>query len=90
METKMEKEPLKAGKKQVRIDYKSPVTLYQFISEGGKISPGRITNLKHSEQRTLRNAVKKARRLSLLPASARAYDDFGYPEQISATPFEID
>ena len=77
-------------KKQVRIDYKSPVTLYPFISEGGKINPSRITNLTHSEQRILRNAVKKARRLSLLPSSARAYDDFGFPEQISATLFEID
>lgn len=86
----MEKKLLKTSKNQVKIDYKSPVTLFQFISEGGKISPGRITNLKHSEQRTLRNAVKKARRLSLLPACARAYDDFGYPEQISAVPFEID
>ena len=86
----MEKKSLKKGKHQVKIDYKSPVTLYQFISEGGKISPGRITNLKHSEQRLLRNAVKKARRLSLLPSCARAYDDFGYPEQISAVPFEID
>ena len=89
MESNTEKPALK-GKKQVKIDYKSPVTLYQFISEGGKISPGRINNLKHSEQRFLRNAVKKARRLSLLPASAGAYDDFGYPEQISAVPFEID
>jgi len=72
------------------IDYKSPVTLYQFISEGGKINPIRLTGLKHSEQRSLRNAVKKARRLSLLPASGKAYDDFSYPEKISATPFEID
>ncbi len=87
----MEQKPSKVkGKKQIKIDYKSPVTLYQYISEGGKISPARITGLKHSEQRTLRNAVKKARRLSLIPSSAGAYDDFGYPEQISATPFEID
>ena len=77
-------------KKQVKIDYKSPVTIYQYISEGGKISPARITGLSHSEQRSLRNAVKKARRLSLIPSCARAYDDFGYPEQISATPFDLD
>ena len=77
-------------KKTVKIDYKSPTTLYPFLSEGGKINPSRITNLRHSEQRILRNAVKKARKLSLLPSCARAYDDFGYPEQISAVPFEID
>ena len=82
-----EKKPFKTA---IRIDYKSPVTLHQFISEGGKINPARITGLMHSEQRALRNAVKKARRLSLIPSSTRAYDDFGYPEQISATPFEID
>ncbi len=88
----MEKSSLKKikNKKSVKLDYKSPVTLYQFISEGGKINPARITLLTHSEQRTLRKAIKKARRLSLLPACARAYDDFGYPEQISASPFEID
>ncbi|MDE0119309.1 MAG: 30S ribosomal protein S18 [Bdellovibrionales bacterium] len=88
----MEKQSLKKvkNKKPVKIDYKSPVTLYQFISEGGKINPARITLLTHSEQRALRKAIKKARRLSLLPACARAYDDFGYPNQISASPFEID
>ena len=79
----------KERKKLVNIEYKSPVTLYPFLSEGGKISPARITGLKHSQQRQLRKAVKKARRLALLPASARSYDDFGYPEQISATPFEV-
>ena len=86
----MEEKSFNNKKKQLKIDYKSPGTLYQFISEGGKISPARITGLKHSEQRKLRNAVKKARRLSLIPSSARAYDDFGFPEQISAVPFETD
>ena len=80
----------KEPNKNIRTDYKSPATLYPFISEGGKINPARLTNLTHGEQRKLRKAVKKARRLSLLPSSARAYDDFGHPEQISAVPFEID
>ncbi len=87
----MEQKPAKLkANRQVTIDYKSPVTLFQFISEGGKINPARITGLTYSEQRCLRNAVKKARRLSLIPSCAQAYDDFGYPEQISSTPFEID
>ena len=91
MERKSFKESFtESDKNQKRIDYKSPVTLYHFISEGGKINPARITLLICSEQRVLRNAVKKARRLSLLPSSAQSYDIFGYPEQISATPFEID
>ncbi len=80
----------KATHRNIKTDYKSPVTLYSFISEGGKINPARLTGLTHGEQRRLRKTVKKARRLSLLPSSARAYDDFGHPEQISATPFEID
>ena len=88
--TLIEEKSLKKEKKNLRIDYKSPMTLCQFISEGGKISPARITNLNHSQQRKLRNAIKKARRLSLVPSSVRAYDDFGWPEQISAVPFEID
>ena len=76
-------------KQKAKIDYKSPMSLYQFISEGGKIHPARMTGLRHSDQRKLRKAVKKARRLSLLPSSARAYDDFGYPEQISPVPFKV-
>ena len=76
--------------RNIKTDYKSPATLYPFLAEGGKINPARLTNLTHGEQRKLRKAVKKARRLSLLPSSARSYDDFGHPEQISAVPFEID
>ena len=76
--------------KNTKTDYKSPATLYPFIAEGGKINPARLTHLTHGEQRKLRKAVKKARRLALLPSSAQAYDDFGHPEQISATPFKID
>ena len=79
-----------SAEKQAKTDYKSPATLYSFIAEGGKIHPARLTGLTHGEQKKLRKAVKKARRLSLIPTSARAYDDFGPPEQISAVPFEID
>ena len=75
---------------RITIDYKCPATLYQFITEGGKISPARMTGLMHSQQRQLRKAIKKARALSLLPSSTTAYDDFGFPAQISAIPFEID
>ena len=79
----------KPGNPRIKIDYKSPVTLYQFITEGGKISPARITGLFYSQQRQLKTAIKKARSLSLLPSSSAAYDNFGFPVQISATPFEI-
>ncbi len=80
----------KESTQHLKIDYKSPVTLYQFISEGGKINPARITGLSHAQQRKLKNAIKKARSLSLLPSSVRSYDEFHFPEQISAVPFEID
>lgn len=77
-------------RRDIKIDYKSPTTLYPFITEGGKITPARITGLSHAQQRQVRNAIKKARNLSLLPSSTRAYDDFNFPEQISASPFDID
>ncbi len=81
---------MKAARRPVKLDYKSPLTLYQFITEGGKIHPARLTGLMHSQQRQLKKAVKKARALSLIPSSTVAYDGFGFPSQISAVPFEID
>ena len=85
--------PLKkerATNHRITIDYKCPATLYPFLTEGGKISPARITGLMYSQQKQLRQAIKKARALSLLPSSATAYDNFGFPAQISAVPFEIE
>ena len=70
-------------------DYKDPVTLGRFISEGGKIVPSRISKLSSHQQRAVTRAVKKARHIALLPIGMPAYDNFGRPEAISPVPFEI-
>ena len=70
-------------------DYKDPLTLYNFITEGGKILPCRITGLSHKRQKILKNAIKKARRLNLLPIGTKAYDSFHRPEPISKKPFSL-
>ena len=49
------------------IDYKDLDTLKQYVSETGKIVPGRITGTKAKSQRQLAPAVKRARYLALLP-----------------------
>ena len=70
-------------------DYKDPLTLYNYITEGGKILPARITSLTYSQQKQLRNAVKKARRLNLLPIGTQAYDNFRRPEVYSRKPLKV-
>ncbi|MGI9549468.1 MAG: 30S ribosomal protein S18 [Bdellovibrionales bacterium] len=77
----------KQSKGEIFFDYKNPIALYDYI-EGGKISPARTTNLRHKEQKQLRNAIKKARNLGLVPISHQAYDNFGRkPELISPKSF---
>ncbi len=91
---------MKEMKKQVRskyrsefpgdfvFDYKDPVTLSRFLSEGGKITPARISKLSLAQQKRVANAVKKARSLALLPTGSDAYDVAERPEPISPKPFE--
>ncbi len=49
------------------ISYKNPDLLLKFVSEGGRILPSRITNVCAKKQRQLKNAIKVARILALLP-----------------------
>ncbi len=49
------------------IDYKDVDKLKSFISETGRIIPGRLTGTKSIDQRQLARAVKRARYLALLP-----------------------
>ncbi len=68
-------------------DYKDPSSLSRYVSEGGKITPARISKLSLNQQKKLAAAVKKARNLALLPQGSISYDDYGYPEMISPKPF---
>lgn len=56
--------------KSLYIDYKSPTMLKRFITERGKIVPSRISGVSAKNQRQLRNAVKRARVLALMPYAA--------------------
>ena len=69
-------------------DYKDPVSLTRFVSDGGKITPARISKLSIAQQKRVASAVKKARSLALLPNGTDAYDHFHRSEPISPVPFE--
>lgn len=49
------------------IDYKDIETLRQFITERGKILPRRITGVSHYYQNMLKQAIKRARHMALIP-----------------------
>ena len=49
------------------IDYKDVNRLKQYITEGGKILPRRMSGVCAMHQRALSNAIKKARIVALLP-----------------------
>ena len=49
-----------------RIDYKDVKMLSRFISEKGKITPSRITNVSSKKQKLLAKAIKRARFLALM------------------------
>jgi small subunit ribosomal protein S18 len=49
------------------IDYKDVNTLFQFITERGKIIPRRITGVSFHHQKLLATAIKRARHMALLP-----------------------
>ena len=51
----------------LEINYKDPKTLKYFITERGKIIPRRISGACAKHQRTLTNAIKRARAIALLP-----------------------
>ena len=48
------------------IDYKDVKLLSRYISEKGKITPSRITNVSRSKQLELSKAIKRARFLGLM------------------------
>lgn len=70
-------------------DYRDPVALGRFVSDGGKITPARIAKLSIAQQKRVAGAVKKARNLALLPSGTNAYDTYGRVEAISPVPFDV-
>jgi len=55
------------GKNAPKIDYKDANLLRRYVSERGKIMPNRITAVSAKMQRSLTQAIKRARFLALLP-----------------------
>jgi small subunit ribosomal protein S18 len=53
--------------KNAKLDYKEVDTLKRFITEGGKITPRRITGNCSKHQRLLAEQIKIARAIALLP-----------------------
>lgn len=49
------------------IDYKDPQVLKYFLTEGGKITPRRLSGNCAMHQRKLAKAVKRARMIGILP-----------------------
>ena len=53
-------------KNSPKIDYKDLRLISRYISEKGKITPSRITNVSNSKQKELARAIKRSRFLSLM------------------------
>lgn len=56
-----------AGIKAKEIDYKDVETLERFTTERGKILPRRISGCSAKHQRSVTDAIKRARYMALLP-----------------------
>lgn len=51
------------------LDYKNPALLKRFITERGRIIPRRISGTCAKHQRSLTEAIKRARTMALMPYS---------------------
>ena len=61
--------------KQVkRIDYRDERILRKYVSERGKIVPGRVTGVCAKHQKWLAQAIKRARMMGMLPFTSRDLD----------------
>ncbi|MEM7196800.1 MAG: 30S ribosomal protein S18 [Pseudomonadota bacterium] len=53
------------------IDYKDVRVLQRYVTERGKIIPGRISSVSAKKQRLLTQAIKRARFLALMPYTVK-------------------
>ena len=60
-------------KNSPKIDYKDVRLLSRYVSEKGKITPSRITNVSRQKQKELSKAIKRARFLSLISYTNKSY-----------------
>ena len=60
-------------KNSPKIDYKDIKLLQRYISEKGKITPSRITNVSGDKQKELAKAIKRARYLSLMSYTQKLF-----------------
>lgn len=60
------------GDESIKIDYKEPGLLKYFITDRGKLVPRRLTGNCARHQRSIAEAVKRARMIALIPFSVSA------------------
>ena len=60
-------------KNSPKIDYKDIKLLSRYVSEKGKITPSRITNVSSKKQKELSKAIKRARFLGLMSYTQKIY-----------------
>lgn len=68
------------------IDYKDPSRLRRYVSERGKIEPRRKTGTCARHQRTLTQAIKRARHVALLPFTAAHMRESAPPPRFERGP----
>ena len=60
-------------KNSPNIDYKDIRLISRYVSEKGKITPSRITNVSNNKQKELARAIKRARFLSLMSYTQKKF-----------------
>jgi len=55
------------------IDYKDTKLLSRYVSEKGKMTPSRITNVSSKKQKELSKAIKRARFLGLMSYTLKVF-----------------
>ena len=61
-------------KNSPKIDYKDVRLISRYISEKGKITPSRVTNVSNNKQKELARAIKRARFLSLMSYTKKRFN----------------